>query len=164
MSHARQRRQRHRRGAAAALAVMVLLTAPALATTSAPPKLYTSQQAMAGLAVFATSCASCHGADEQGTSAPPSAGPKFLAKTKALGWSVSDMRQVVVSSMPLNRPNSLSPKQYADVLAFLLASDCYPAGSTPFPTHNTATLRHTPLVPLRNSDSAAADGSVCEVK
>lgn len=164
MSCARQRRRRYCSGAAVALAAAWLINAPALAAGSNPPKLYTSQQAMAGLAVFATSCASCHGADEQGTSAPPSAGPKFLAKTKALGWSVGDMRQLVVSSMPLNRPSSLSPEQYADVLAFLLASDCYPAGSTPFPTHNTAKLQHTPLVPLNNSDSAAADGGVCTVK
>lgn len=164
MSPAEQRRPCHRSAAAAVLAAVVLVGAPALAAGLNPPKLYTAQQAMAGLAVFATSCASCHGADEQGTSAPASAGPKFLAKTKALGWSVSDMRQVVVSSMPLNQPGSLSPKQYAAVLAFLLASDCYPPGPTPFPIRNTARLKHTPLVPVKHSAADAPGGGVCNVK
>lgn len=164
MSQAGQRRPHCHSGAAAALAAALLVSASALAAGSNPPKLYTSQQAMAGLAVYATRCASCHGADEQGTSAPPSAGPKFLAKTKLLGWSVGDMRRLVVSSMPLNQPGSLSPEQYAQVLAFLLASDCYPAGPTPFPIHSTAKLRRTPLVPVTNSSAAAADGSVCTVK
>jgi mono/diheme cytochrome c family protein len=111
----------------------------------APPKLYTEAQAEAGKLLFQRLCTTCHGDHLEGKSAPPNGGRIFLSKAAKLGWSVSDMRLLVVSSMPLNNPASLSPKQYAKVLAFLLATDCYPAGKVPFPTEDTALLKATPL-------------------
>jgi polar amino acid transport system substrate-binding protein len=150
---------------AAALAAAAFIAAPALARREAtPPKLYTEQQAEDGQAIYVGACASCHGDKLQGNSAPASGGKALLHKAQKLGWSVSDMRTLVVSSMPLNDPGSLSPKQYAQVLAFLLASDCYPAGNTPFPTKDTAKLKHTPLKPPPNAEPSDADLGTCSVK
>jgi polar amino acid transport system substrate-binding protein len=128
-----------------------------------PPRLYTLKQAEAGRAIFMTSCARCHGKNLQGTTAPANAGTAFLTKAKELGWSVANMRSLVVNSMPFDQPDSLSAKQYADVLSFLLASDCYPAGPAPFPTKSTAQLKRTKLQPLKHVKGANSKG-VCQVK
>lgn len=150
--------------AAATLTAAAFVAAPTPARSEAAPKLYTEQQAQAGQAIYVGACASCHGDKLQGGSAPASGGKALLHKAQKLGWSVSDMRTLVVTSMPLNNPGSLSPQQYAQVLAFLLASDCYPAGSTPFPTKNSATLKHTPLQPPPNAQPSDAQLGTCSVE
>lgn len=128
------------------------------------PKLYTENQAEAGKQLYMKQCSSCHGDHMQGTSAPANAGSAFLSKAKSLDWSVSDMRYLVVNSMPLNNPGSLSSKQYAQVLAFLLASDCYPSGDTPFPTKDTAKLKHAKLAPPKGVKADNPKLGLCHVK
>ena len=80
-------------------------------SASLPPRLYTEAQAIAGKAVFMKACTSCHGRALEGKSAPPNAGTRFLAKAGKLGWSVSDVRTLVVSAMPFDNPGSLTPAQ-----------------------------------------------------
>ena len=101
--------------------------------------------ATAGKAIFVQTRATCHSTHLEAKSAPPDAGTVFLNKATALDWTVSNLRTLVVSSMPLSNPGSLTPKEYAEVLAFLLASDCYPAGAQPFPRDDTPLLRHMAL-------------------
>lgn len=96
---------------------------------------YTPAQAAAGAKVFAQNCASCHGANLQGISAPALTGASFAHAN----LSVSQIRTIVTTQMPLGAPGSLSPAQYASVLAYLLQYDCIsPAGNgkQPFPTHD----------------------------
>jgi polar amino acid transport system substrate-binding protein len=126
--------------------------------------LYTEQQAKAGKQVFDSSCASCHGTNLQGVSAPPVGGSVFLNKTKLLDWSVADMRNVVVNSMPANNPGSLSPEQYADVLAYLLAVNCYPAGNNSFPTSASPALKQAPLHPIQGAKGEDSKNKTCPVK
>lgn len=159
-----QAKWRGRCAAAATLVSAAFMAVPAIARGDAVPKLYTEQQADAGKAIYMGACASCHGDKLQGNSAPASGGKALLHKAQKLGWSVGDMRMLVVTSMPLNNPGSLSSKQYADVLAFLLASDCYPAGSTPFPTKDTAKLKHTPLQQPPNAQPSDSQLGTCAVK
>jgi mono/diheme cytochrome c family protein len=149
------------------------LCADASSAKSDPPKpgppnggtaLYTEQQAQDGKQVFDTSCASCHGTNLQGGSAPPVGGSGFLKKAKILGWSVADMRNLVVSAMPADNPGSLSPQQYADVLAYLLAADCYPPGDKSFPTDATPALKHTDLHPIQGAKGENPDSNTCPVK
>ncbi len=129
-----------------------------------PPKLYTEAQAEAGKAIFMHTCTTCHGTHLEGKSAPPNAGTVFLNKAHLLDWTVGNLRTLVVSSMPLSNPGSLTPQQYAEVLAFLLASDCYPAGRQPFPRNDTAQLEHIPLtfVPGARPDNPAL--GTCNVR
>jgi len=96
--------------------------------------LFTLPQAQAGAEVYRRYCIACHGADLQGTAGPGVAGTEFLTTAHANRWHLSDLRTTVVENMPFSNPGSLTPAQYADVLAFLLASNCYPAGAVPFPT------------------------------
>ncbi len=110
------------------------------------PKLYTEAQAEAGKKVAKGICAACHGKDLQGGSGPAIAGTAFLKKAQALDWTVGNLRTIVLNTMPRNNPGSLTPKQYADVLAYLLAANCYPAGKDQFPTKSaTAALKHAAL-------------------
>ncbi len=134
------------------------------ARAARPPRLYTEEQAEAGKAVFVANCVTCHGKHMEGGSAPPNAGRTFLSKAGVLGWSVSDMRLLVLSSMPMNNPGSLSPRQYADVLAFLLASDCYPAGKTPFPMNETAKLKAAALKVVASVTPDDPKLGTCSVK
>jgi polar amino acid transport system substrate-binding protein len=132
--------------------------------SSSLPALYTENQAKAGKQIYAKSCARCHGADTQGGAAPANAGTAFLKKAHALSWSVSDVRYLVVNSMPLDNPGSLSPKEYAQVMAFLLASSCYPAGGKAFPVDDAPRLKNAKLAPSDNNMRADKPKSgVCTV-
>lgn len=154
--------------AARAVAFSVCLAGLSFVGASAfaapPPRLYTRVQAEAGKTVFMTSCASCHGKHSEGISAPANAGRVFLDRVKELGWSIADLRNLVVNNMPYNNPGSLSPKQYAEIMAFLLASDCYPSGTVAFPTKSTDVLRRTKLVPVKGVKPDNAKFGTCHVK
>ncbi len=128
-----------------------------------PPKLYTEAQAEQGQQVFIQNCASCHGEQLQGKSAPAIAGTAFLKKADLLGWSVADMRHLVVTQMPRDNPGSLSPDQYAAVIAYLLDKDCYPAGQDKFPTQVTEPIKNAKLHPVKAADKKS-DSGTCPVQ
>lgn len=90
---------------------------------------YTEEQAARGKQGYADQCASCHGPElTGGEMAPALAGGEFLA-----GWdglTMGDLFERIRISMPQNAPGSLSGAQNADILAFMLASNKFPAGST----------------------------------
>ena len=115
--------------------------APAQSTGSAP---YTPQQVAQGSAIYASSCAACHGANLQGISAPALTGPGFGHSH----LNASQLRDVVTQRMPLTAPGSLKPDQYASVVAFLLSYDCVkPAGNgqQPLPTAALPALQQVTL-------------------
>lgn len=122
--------------------------APASDPDPSTPHLYTLAQAKQGRSIYRKYCASCHGMDLQGTAAPAVMGPEFLDTTKADGWTMTDLRYLVVNDMPRDAPGSLSPQQYAAVLAYLLAKNCYPPGNKPFPLKNQLFLARITLGPL----------------
>ena len=113
-----------------------------------PPALYTRAQAKAGRRVFVQHCVKCHGKNLQGTLGPAIAGTSFLQTAQKNHWSLYIIRYLVVNNMPLHSPGSLSKEQYANVLAYLLASSCYPAGDKPFPQQDAAALKNVELQPL----------------
>ncbi len=62
--------------------------------------------------------------------------------------NASQLRGVVVQTMPLTAPGSLKPDEYAAVMAFLLSYDCVqPAGDgkQPFPLTDLPTLQQVEL-------------------
>ena len=93
---------------------------------------YSEAQAARGKALYAESCASCHGGElTGGEMAPPLAGGEFMA-----GWdglTIGDLFERVRISMPQNAPGSLSGQQNADILAFMFNSNKFPAGTTEMP-------------------------------
>src|SRR5712691_8780853 len=90
---------------------------------------YTQEQADRGKTAFATECASCHGSElGGGDMAPPLSGGEFMS-----GWdglTVGDLFERIRVSMPQNAPGSLTPEQNAAILAFVLAYNKFPAGTT----------------------------------
>jgi alcohol dehydrogenase (cytochrome c) len=114
---------------------------PQRSTGSAP---YTKQQVAQGGEIYAKDCAVCHGANLQGVSAPALTGASF-GRSHLNG---SQLRTVVVQTMPLTAPGSLKPDEYAAVMAYLLSYDCVqPAGGgqQEFPTVDLADLQHVEL-------------------
>lgn len=91
---------------------------------------YTAQQATRGADAFTQSCASCHGDDLAGIDeASPLAGGQFLSDFD--GLTVGDLFDRIRTTMPQNAPKSLSPEVYADILAYLLKANGFPAGDKP---------------------------------
>ncbi|HEY3846904.1 MAG TPA: c-type cytochrome [Acetobacteraceae bacterium] len=133
------------------------------ATAANPPALYTKAQAEQGAQIFAGTCAKCHGANLQGTAGPAVAGRVFLETAQHNGWTLAMIRYLVVTNMPLNAPSALSTQQYASVMAFLLASNCFPAGDKPFPTSADPTFNDIKLGPLPGQHPNQDEYGNCKV-
>ncbi len=133
--------------------------APAAA---APPALYTEAQAARGAQIYAQKCVACHGENLQGTAAPSVAGTDFLDTAQRNGWTLSIIRYIVFSLMPRNAPASLAPDESAALMAFLLASDCYPAGATPFPAADNPAFASIKLGPPPGRPPGQNDKGVCK--
>lgn len=112
----------------AALLTLAVLPAGAQETTSSVlDGVFTDTQAERGMALFAQKCAYCHGASLGGVGeAPALVGLQFISDFS--GLTVGDLFDRVRATMPLNDPGSLGGDQYADILAFVLKSNGYPAG------------------------------------
>jgi mono/diheme cytochrome c family protein len=94
---------------------------------------YSADQAAQGKALFADKCATCHGADLTGAEmAPPLVGTTFLGDW--VGQSADDLFTRIHTTMPANDPGSLNNAQTAQVLAYILSVNQFPAGSTVLPT------------------------------
>lgn len=108
-------------GAVLALALTVSMTpVGARQAKKASEGVYTREQASRGATLYDTSCASCH---ELG---------KFKGDEFAKAWTgkpLTDLHTAVVS-MPMDAPGSMKPEEYADILAYFLNLNGYPAGST----------------------------------
>jgi mono/diheme cytochrome c family protein len=90
---------------------------------------YTEAQAKRGELVYRQNCAACHGMALEGIeTAGPLAGARFTANWN--GVTVGDLLERVRVSMPLDRPGTLSRQQTADVLAYVLSVNRFPAGKT----------------------------------
>jgi mono/diheme cytochrome c family protein len=101
-----------------------------VAASSAP--LYTAAQAGRGQAQYTQQCASCHGQSLEGIEiAPPLAGPDFVDKWT--GQSLGDLFERIRTTMPKNKPGSLTREAVADITAYILSVNQYPVGSTDLP-------------------------------
>ena len=94
---------------------------------------YSADQAAQGKDLFAGKCASCHGADlNGGEMAPPLVGGMFLGDW--VGQSADDLFTRIHTTMPANDPGSLSNAQAAQVMAYILSVNQFPAGSAAMPS------------------------------
>jgi mono/diheme cytochrome c family protein len=112
-----------------AVAVAFAATTIAQAPKSVSEGVYTADQAKRGEAVYKEQCAACHGDNLEGSGPMPAlAGADFIKSWK--GKTAADLFDKIHSSMPATSPGSLTEKQTADVLAYMLMVAKYPAGST----------------------------------
>ena len=93
---------------------------------------YTVEQAKKGEALATSQCVSCHGAGLRGgEAAPPLTGDLFNSTWE--GVLLSDLADRIRTTMPIDRPGTLSRPQTADVLAYMLSLSKIPAGTLPLP-------------------------------
>lgn len=101
-------------------------SSPAASTRSG---IYTDEQAKQGSASYAKNCASCHSADLSGEGqAPPLADEEFTGNWS--GKTVDDLFEKIQDSMPGDRPGALSRTENADILAYILSVNKFPAGTS----------------------------------
>jgi cytochrome c len=114
------------------LAVLAALTAAMAAwaqTRSLWDGVYTAEQAKRGQAAYAGQCERCHGTQLLGgESAPPLAGIEFFSNWN--GLTAGDLFERIRISMPADRPGRLSREDNADIIAYMLSVNQFPAGET----------------------------------
>jgi cytochrome c len=105
------------------------------ATSSILDGVFTAEQALRGQAAYTGPCDRCHGYKLDGASddpdmlpAPPVAGPKFLRKWN--GRTLAALVECLDATMPANNPGYLSLDEWADIVAYMLATSGMPPGST----------------------------------
>jgi quinoprotein glucose dehydrogenase len=110
----------------------------ALLCRPASEGVYTKQQAARGQALYAEECAKCHGENlSGGDDSPELAGAAFMSRWK--GKKLSALFTVINKTMPTDDPGHLSTRQSADLTAFILSSNGFPAGPNELP-NNVAAL------------------------
>jgi mono/diheme cytochrome c family protein len=89
--------------------------------------LYTAEQAKRGQPLYNTNCAACHGDTLLGGEAAPAlVGDVFNSNWE--GVALADLFDRMRTTMPQNKPGSLSRAQVADVLAYILSVGQFPTG------------------------------------
>lgn len=98
---------------------------------------YTKEQAARGEALAAAQCVACHGDGLTGVeAAPPLTGDLFSSTWE--GVPLSDLADRIRTTMPLDKPGTLSRGQAADLLAYMLALSKMPAGTAALPAETVA--------------------------
>jgi len=90
---------------------------------------FTEAQASRGEATFRRVCSACHDTNEF-------SGGRF--RLTWVGQSAGDLYDTIATLMPEGDPGSLTPAQYAGVVAYLLQVNGYPAGESDLPTSLSA--------------------------
>jgi mono/diheme cytochrome c family protein len=121
--------------AIATIAFAVELAASALhaqAPRSVWDGVYTDEQAKRGGELYAERCVHCHGPTLGGIdSAAALTGPTFNGNWN--GVTLDLMLERVRSTMPVDKPASLSRQQTADLLAYVFSVNKFPSGKTELP-------------------------------
>ncbi len=116
--------------AGAAAPTTPVAEAPA-AEATASNEFFTTQQATRGRGLFRDNCVSCHASSEF-------AGASF--ERRWTNRAVGDLYEFVLYSMPDDNPGGLPAQTYADIIAYVLQLNDFPAGDTPLPTSMEALI------------------------
>lgn len=112
----------------------VLVAAQSKTTTDS---VYTAAQAKRGETVYGASCSSCHAPDLSGSGQAPSLTGKEFNDAWS-GQTLADLFDRVQTTMPADAPGTLKPGETADVVAFMLSKDNFPAGDVELPADAAA--------------------------
>jgi len=116
-------------GATVGCAALLAISVAAAAQKSVKAGVYTAAQADRGQALFRSKCASCHA---------PNRFTDDLFYTSFAGKPLWEMFDVISDSMPEDNPGSLKKEEYADVIAYLLKLNNFPAGAVDLPIDKDA--------------------------
>jgi mono/diheme cytochrome c family protein len=126
----------------ASLAGLFFLASAATAQTSNPHRtvwdgVYTEAQATRGMAAFGQSCSGCHALTPEGKA--PLVGDAFWKSFAQK--TVGDVLEYVSANMPNGSPGSLSGPTYRDIVALMLKSNGFPAGTTELAGNASASVQ-----------------------
>lgn len=124
--------------------VMLALLAPASASgEEAGPPAFSQAQAERGQEAYVHSCVMCHGEalDDGDFGGAPLRGSWFRQH-----WGEGDVSALfdyIKTAMPPDNPGSLTDRNYADIVGFILLRNGYAAGSTDLPADDDALQKMT---------------------
>jgi len=115
-----------------ALAIALVAATPVSAQEQ--PVAYTAAQAERGQSAYRSNCVDCHGTalDNGEFGGPPLKGGYFRGRWGSANASL--LFGMLSGTMPPDRPGQLSPQTYADLMAFILSNNGYPAADKEFPS------------------------------
>ena len=106
-------------------------------TTTVSDGVYTEAQARRGLEKYTQVCSNCHEPDLSGSDQSPAlVGGEFLDRWE--GQSVGDLADRIRTSMPQDDIGSLNIQMSADLTAYLLQFNKFPAGQKELPADRSA--------------------------
>jgi len=109
-----------------------LMTTSAQESRSVWDGVFTEEQTKRGGGFYRQSCANCHGDGLEGADTSPAlVGGAFTSNWN--GLTLADLFERIRISMPADRPGTMGRQQIADILAFILSSNEFPAGETELP-------------------------------
>jgi len=115
------------------LLAFAFVAAAALGIAAQTPRtvwdgLYTEEQAARGEKLYAERCSKCHGDTLGGQEAAPAlTGATFYSNWE--GENLEALLDRIRTTMPQDKPGSLTRPQNADILAYILRVGSYPAGT-----------------------------------
>jgi len=101
---------------------------------------YTEAQAARGMMAFGQSCSGCHALAAEGKA--PLVGDAFWKSFAQK--TVADLLEFVSVNMPNGTPGSLNQSTYADIVALMLKSNGFPAGTTELGPNTIAGVQIVP--------------------
>ena len=146
--------------------VDLILTATLTVLGAAPSALadgtgwFSPDQLGPGRWEYSQKCSVCHGAQLQGGGAPALKGQIFAQQWN--GKSLKDLYSYVHDQMPLGKAGSLDPKEYADVVAYMLAQSGLPSGNQTL-TAESPMQRALELSAATATDSPAATAAPVKI-
>lgn len=121
------------------------LAAFALQAQAQPSSGFTAREATQGGALYSQHCAQCHGAHLQGGAAPDLVGAGWHKSIADRFPTAGGLLDYVSRNMPVDNPGALTPEQYRDVVAFVLATNGYRAARRATPPAQLAQVKLTPV-------------------
>jgi mono/diheme cytochrome c family protein len=119
-----------------AIMAAVVFAAGAAQAGSVNDGVYSAAQAQRGRATYDAECARCHGPTLGGGGGGPAiSGPFWTAWD---GRTLGALFNLTRKSMPADGPGRLSEQEYADILAYMLSVNRYPAGQAELPAQAEA--------------------------
>ena len=100
---------------------------------------FTKEQADRGSEAYQKNCVACHSENLQSGPARPLVGDTFWQD-----WGedrLSSLFNVIANTMPADKPRSLPESVYADVVAFILQENGFPAGSQQLTSRSMAEIK-----------------------
>lgn len=121
-------------------------------TDSTAKTTVSQEQAVRGLSVYTKTCVECHTKSDI-------TGADF--KIKWNGRPVYELFDVIRTTMPDDKPGTMTQDEYIDVVAYLVRINGAASGGSPFVASDTATLKRLKMeiqVPAPFVDSVKVDG------